>query len=72
LASQTNTGLLIGSQPAFRAASSAAPLLSFSTFASGMAESVTLHPQTVEYDPVTGVPTEFNDFLPKDSEEYKK
>jgi hypothetical protein len=38
----------------------------------GMAETVTLHPQSVEYDSVTGVPSEFNDFLPKDSDEYKK
>ena len=37
-----------------------------------MAEQVTLHPRTVEYDPITGVPAEFNEYLPKDSEEYKK
>ena len=29
-------------------------------------------PKLVEYDPVTGVPSEFNEFLPKDSEEYKR
>jgi density-regulated protein DRP1 len=29
-------------------------------------------PRTVEYDPVTGIPSEFNDFLPKDCDEYKK
>ncbi len=29
-------------------------------------------PVIVQYDPVTGVPAEYNEFLPKDSEEYKK
>eukprot|EP00955_Chlamydomonas_euryale_P088947 364426-Chlamydomonas_euryale.AAC.13 len=29
-------------------------------------------PVVVEYDPVTGVPSEFNEYLPKDSEEYKR
>lgn len=29
-------------------------------------------PLQAEYDPVTGVPTEFNDYLPKDCEEYKR
>eukprot|EP00877_Chromochloris_zofingiensis_P012849 jgi/Chrzof1/7818/Cz02g37200.t1 len=29
-------------------------------------------PRVVEYDPVTGVPSEFNEYLPKDSEEYKR
>lgn len=29
-------------------------------------------PVIVEYDPVTGVPAEFNEYLPKDSEEYKR
>jgi hypothetical protein len=29
-------------------------------------------PVIVEYDPVTGVPAEFNEFLPKDCEEYKR
>ena len=29
-------------------------------------------PQVVEYDRITGVPAEFNEFLPKDCEEYKK
>ncbi|CAL5224157.1 g6794 [Coccomyxa viridis] len=31
-----------------------------------------LQPVKVEYDPITGVPSEFNQYLPKDSEEYKK
>lgn len=31
-----------------------------------------LEPLKVEYDPITGVPSEFNEYLPKDSEEYKK
>ncbi|KAG2434404.1 hypothetical protein HYH02_012416 [Chlamydomonas schloesseri] len=29
-------------------------------------------PRVVEYDPITGVPAEFNEYLPKDCEEYKK
>jgi hypothetical protein len=29
-------------------------------------------PKKVEYDPITGVPSEYNEYLPKDSEEYKK
>lgn len=29
-------------------------------------------PLVVEYDPITGVPSEFNEFLPKDCEEYKR
>eukprot|EP01026_Neomeris_dumetosa_P068655 TRINITY_DN67346_c0_g1_i4.p2 TRINITY_DN67346_c0_g1~~TRINITY_DN67346_c0_g1_i4.p2 ORF type:complete len:192 (-),score=39.16 TRINITY_DN67346_c0_g1_i4:207-782(-) len=29
-------------------------------------------PKVVEYDPITGIPAEFNEFLPKDSIEYKK
>jgi len=29
-------------------------------------------PVIVEYDPVTGVPSEFNDFLPPDCAEYKR
>lgn len=29
-------------------------------------------PRVVEYDPVTGVPAEFNEFLPPDSAEYKR
>lgn len=29
-------------------------------------------PQVVEYDPVTGVPSEFNEYLPKDCEEFKR
>jgi density-regulated protein DRP1 len=29
-------------------------------------------PLIVEYDPITGVPPEFNEFLPPDSVEYKK
>ncbi|KAK9813967.1 hypothetical protein WJX73_007219 [Symbiochloris irregularis] len=32
----------------------------------------TLQPQAVVYDSITGVPSEFNEFLPKDCEEYKK
>lgn len=32
----------------------------------------TLQPQVVEYDPITGVPSEFNEYLPKDSDEYKR
>ena len=37
-----------------------------------MAEACTLHPIKVDYDPITGVPSEFNEYLPKDSDEYKK
>lgn len=37
-----------------------------------MAEAITLQPIKVEYDRVTGVPAEFNEYLPKDCEEYKK
>ena len=37
-----------------------------------MADEVTLAPQAVQYDPVTGVPAEFNEYLPKDCEEYKR
>ena len=29
-------------------------------------------PVVVEYDPITGVPSEFNEFLPQDCPEYKK
>lgn len=29
-------------------------------------------PVVVEYDPITGVPSEYNEFLPADSAEYKK
>lgn len=36
------------------------------------APEATVQPRVVEYDPVTGVPSEFNEFLPKDSEEYKR
>ena len=35
-------------------------------------ESVTLEPLVVQYDPVTGVPSEFNEYLPKDCDEYKR
>jgi hypothetical protein len=35
-------------------------------------EPVTLAPQVVQYDTVTGVPSEFNQYLPKDCEEYKR
>jgi len=31
-----------------------------------------LAPQVVQYDTVTGVPSEFNQYLPKDCEEYKR
>ena len=37
-----------------------------------MADEVTLAPQAVQYDPFTGVPAEFNEYLPKDCEEYKR
>lgn len=37
-----------------------------------MAEAVTLHPKKVDYDPITGIPAEYNEYLPKDSEEYKR
>mmetsp|Transcript_30413 Transcript_30413/g.72355 ORF Transcript_30413/g.72355 Transcript_30413/m.72355 type:complete len:181 (+) Transcript_30413:92-634(+) len=37
-----------------------------------MADSEELVPLSVEYDPVTGVPPEFNEFLPPDCPEYKK
>lgn len=40
-----------------------------------MAEEVAVEvpaPVVVEYDPITGVPAEFNEFLPPDSSEYKK
>jgi density-regulated protein DRP1 len=29
-------------------------------------------PRVVEYDPITGVPAEFNEYLPKETDEYKK
>lgn len=29
-------------------------------------------PRAVEYDPITGVPSEYNEFLPHDTAEYKK
>ncbi|KAK9836034.1 hypothetical protein WJX81_007823 [Elliptochloris bilobata] len=35
-------------------------------------EPVTLAPLVVQYDAITGVPSEFNEFLPKDCEEYKR
>merc|ERR1712130_375365 len=63
--------LLFGTE-VFTPVSATVDLLRFGTFASCMAETVTLHPRVVEYDPVTGVPSEFNEFLPKDSEEHKK
>jgi hypothetical protein len=31
-----------------------------------------LEPKVVVYDPVTGVPSEYNEFLPQDSIEYKR
>ncbi|EFN54758.1 hypothetical protein CHLNCDRAFT_134666 [Chlorella variabilis] len=36
------------------------------------ADGPSVQPLHVEYDPVTGVPSEFNDFLPKDCDEYKR
>lgn len=39
---------------------------------SGPSEGPTVQPRIVEYDPVTTVPSEFNEFLPQDSLEYKK
>lgn len=32
----------------------------------------TVAPRVLEYDPVTGVPSEFNEYLPQDCTEYKK
>jgi density-regulated protein len=29
-------------------------------------------PKVVAYDPITGIPSEFNEFLPPNSEEYKR
>lgn len=29
-------------------------------------------PRVVEYDPVTGIPSEFNEYLPQSSDEYKR
>ena len=41
--------------------------------AAGEAPAVpTIEPQVVEYDRVTGVPSEYNEFLPHDCAEYKK
>ena len=37
-----------------------------------MSTSEAAAPRSVTYDPITGVPAEFNDYLPKDCEEYKK
>ncbi|KDD77027.1 hypothetical protein H632_c37p3 [Helicosporidium sp. ATCC 50920] len=34
--------------------------------------SAQVEPQVVFYDPITGVPPCFNEFLPKDSDEYKR
>jgi density-regulated protein DRP1 len=36
------------------------------------AEAHVVAPVIVEYDPTTGVPAEFNEYLPKDSDEYKR
>ena len=33
---------------------------------------LSIQPVKVDYDSITGVPSEFNEFLPKDSEEYKR
>ena len=37
-----------------------------------MTEAVTLQPLKVQYDPITGIPAEYNEFLPKDCDEYKR
>lgn len=29
-------------------------------------------PLAVEYDPITGIPAEFNEYLPSNCEEYKR
>ncbi|KXZ53698.1 hypothetical protein GPECTOR_6g615 [Gonium pectorale] len=39
---------------------------------SGAAAAPKIEPRIVEYDPITGVPSEFNEFLPPDCPEYKK
>jgi density-regulated protein len=46
----------------------------FSQFIAEMAEVevAAVQPLVVVYDAVTGVPSEYNEFLPKDCEEYKK
>lgn len=38
----------------------------------GTSGAPSVSPRVVEYDPVTGVPSEFNEFLPHESQEYKK
>ena len=38
----------------------------------GTPTATTVAPVMVEYDPVTGVPAEYNEYLPSDSLEYKK
>lgn len=35
-------------------------------------EAPSAEPLKVVYDPITGVPSEYNEYLPKDCEEYKK
>lgn len=35
-------------------------------------EATSAEPNKVEYDPITGVPPEFNEYLPKDCDEYKR
>lgn len=40
--------------------------------AEAAAEGPTIEPVVVEYDPITGVPSEFNEYLPRDCDEYKK
>eukprot|EP00891_Asterochloris_glomerata_P002264 jgi/Astpho2/2264/fgenesh1_pg.00040_%23_84_t len=37
-----------------------------------MAESGLPAPLTVDYDPITGIPAEFNEYLPQNCDEYKK
>lgn len=29
-------------------------------------------PKVVAYDPITGIPSEFNEYLPQSSDEYKR
>jgi hypothetical protein len=29
-------------------------------------------PKIVKYDPITGIPSEFNEYLPQNCEEYKR
>ncbi len=38
----------------------------------GAPSGATVAPRVVEYDPITGVPSEFNEYLPPDCPEFKK